>query len=327
MQENILEVSNLKTYFDVPRGTVKAVDGISLTLKPGETIGVVGESGCGKSVLGLSILNLITPPGRIKSGSVHFKGKNLFSCSEAELSHIRGKEMAMIFQEPLRSLNPVRTVGDQIAEVLQIHEGMSKTEALQKAVQLLKQVEVTDPGRRVHNYPHEFSGGMRQRAMIAMGLACNPQVLLADEPTAGLDVTIQAQILDLMKRLKESAEMAMLLITHDLAIVSQMCSRVLVMYAGQVVEQGSVREVLHHPKHPYTRALLDAIPGAAKDRNRLGVLKGISPDPADLPQGCHFHTRCPNVTEKCRIEEPTEVVDGETVVKCWARAEKGAITV
>jgi peptide/nickel transport system ATP-binding protein/oligopeptide transport system ATP-binding protein len=321
----ILEVSELTTHFFTPRGVVKALDRVSLTLEPGETLGIVGESGCGKSVLGFSILNLINPPGRIISGSVRFKGKELLTSSETELERLRGKEISMIFQEALRSLNPVRTIGDQIAEVLQIHEGMKRSAAIEKAVQLLKDVEITAPERRIYNYPHEFSGGMRQRAMIAMGLACSPQVLIADEPSAGLDVTIQAQILDLMRRLRERVATAILLITHDVGIVAQMCRRVMVIYAGRVVEVGPVSRVLRNPLHPYTRGLLQALPEAAGGQRRLGAMPGIAPDPADLPSGCNFHPRCPNVHEPCYLEDPPEIGSNDgRIVRCWLYANKGA---
>jgi peptide/nickel transport system ATP-binding protein len=321
---SILEVSELTTHFLIPRGVVRALDRVSFALEPKETLGIVGESGCGKSVLGLSILNLINPPGRIVSGSVIFKGKELLKSSEVELERLRGKELSMIFQESLRSLNPVRTVGSQIAEVLWTHEGVKRSDAMEKAVQLLRKVEITAPERRANNYPHEFSGGMRQRAMIAMALACSPQVLIADEPTAGLDVTIQAQILDFMRRLRERVATAILLITHDVGIVAQMCSKVAVMYAGRLVEVGPVRKVLRIPLHPYTRGLLRALPAAGGGQHRLGAMPGIAPDPANLPSGCHFHPRCPDSFEPCSVEEPPEVGENDgRSVRCWLYADKG----
>ncbi|PZN06662.1 MAG: dipeptide ABC transporter ATP-binding protein DppD, partial [Bacillota bacterium] len=290
----------------------------------GETLAVVGESGCGKSVTALSIMRLIpSPPGRIEAGEILFEGRDLLRLPEEEMRHIRGNEISMIFQEPMTSLNPVFTVGDQIAEVFMLHRGMGRREALEQAVEMLRHVGIPAPERRVREYPHQMSGGMRQRVMIAMALACHPKLLIADEPTTALDVTIQAQILDLMRRLKEELGMAILLITHDLGVVAEMAERVVVMYAGRVVEEGDVYSVFRNPVHPYTEGLLRSIPRLDEDRERLPAIEGTVPSPGQMPRGCPFHPRCPYATDTCREVEPRLEQLGEgRYAACHLAAER-----
>jgi oligopeptide/dipeptide ABC transporter ATP-binding protein len=300
----LLKVENLQTHFFTEDGVVKAVDGVDLDIKPGETLGVVGESGCGKSVTALSIMRLVSRPGRIVGGRILFNGRDLASLSEEEMRRIRGNEIAMIFQEPMTSLNPVYTVGDQIAEAIMLHKGKSKREAMDMAVDLLRKVGIPLPERRVHEYPHQMSGGMRQRVMIAMALSCNPKLLIADEPTTALDVTIQAQILELMKQLRDDYGMAIMIITHDLGVVAEMADRVVVMYAGKVVEEAPVNALFRQPLHPYTEGLLTSIPRLDQARGRLHVIPGTVPNPLNLPKGCRFSTRCPYVQPECLAAEP-----------------------
>ena len=319
----LLQVADLQTYFYTEDGVSKAVDGVDYAVRKGETLGVVGESGCGKSVTALSIMRLIAdPPGKIVGGDILFDGQSLLKFSHQEMRKIRGNKISMIFQEPMTSLNPVFTIGSQIAEAIQLHQGLSKRAALDRAVEMLKLVGIPSPAQRVKEYPHELSGGMRQRAMIAMALSCNPQLLIADEPTTALDVTIQAQILDLMAGLKEEFHTAIILITHDLGIVAESVARVVVMYAGKIVEEADVYQLFENPLHPYTVGLLRSIPRLdqrAAKKERLQEIPGVVPMPSQLPTGCLFHPRCPNVMEVCRRERPTlKAQDGEGhQVRCW----------
>jgi peptide/nickel transport system ATP-binding protein len=319
----LLEVDGLKTHFFTRDGVVRAVDGVSFSVYPGETLAVVGESGCGKSVTSLSILRLIaSPPGRIVAGRLNFAGRDLLGLSEPEMRAVRGNEISMIFQEPMTSLNPVLTIGRQIAETLMLHRGFSRSEALQRAVEMLKLVNMPEPERRVTQYPHQISGGMRQRVMIAMALACDPRLLIADEPTTALDVTIQAQILDLMRKLKEKTGAAIVLITHDLGVVAEMAQRVVVMYAGRKVEEAPVAALFAQPRHPYTRGLLNSIPhlGAAgvSGRKRLQEIPGMVPSLREAIAGCIFAPRCAHATQRCRSEyPPLEHKSAGHMVACW----------
>ena len=318
----LLSVEELKTWFFTRDGVVRAVDGVSFAVYPGETLAVVGESGCGKSVTSLSILRLIaSPPGRVVGGRVMFEGRDLLGLPEREMRDLRGNQISMIFQEPMTSLNPVLTIGRQIAEALILHRGMSRAEALARAVEMLRLVEIPEPERRVGEYPHQLSGGMRQRVMIAMALACNPRLLIADEPTTALDVTIQAQILDLMRALKDKTGAAIVLITHDLGVVAEMAQRVVVMYAGRIVEEAPVDLLFARPRHPYTRGLLSSIPrlgqGAA-GRRRLAEIPGVVPSLKEEARGCLFAARCAHATERCRRDAPAlEGKGGGHWVACW----------
>ncbi|WP_284058293.1 ABC transporter ATP-binding protein [Thermalbibacter longus] len=318
--DELLRVEDLRTYFFHRGTTVRAVDGISYQLNRGEVLGVVGESGSGKTVSGLSLLRLIdSPPGRIVGGRIWFDGQDLLSLSEAEMREIRGNEIAMIFQEPLTSLNPVFTVGDQIVEALVLHRGLTRAQAREETINLLARVGIPNPPERFKAYPHQLSGGMRQRAMIAMALSCRPKLLIADEPTTALDVSIQAQILELMKELQRDFGMAMIFITHDLGVISEVCDRVNVMYAGRIVEQGTTPQLFTAPRHPYTWGLLDCLPRIDEPRRqRLTPIIGQPPNLARLPSGCTFHPRCPYAWDKCRIEEPPlfRLPEGQTV-RCW----------
>ncbi len=303
----LLKIEQLQTHFFTEAGTVRAVDGVSLMVRKGETLGIVGESGCGKSVTALSVLRLIpTPPGKIVGGNIYLDGRDLLKLPEDEMRKVRGASISMIFQEPMTSLNPVFTVGDQIAEGIRLHQRLSKRESWNKAIEMLRIVRVADPDRRVKEYPHQMSGGMRQRVMIAMALSCNPQLLIADEPTTALDVTIQAQILELLSQLKTELGMAVMLITHDLGVVADTAARVAVMYAGRVVEEAPVMELFANPKHPYTQGLLSSIPRIEKSerRPRLQAIPGMVPDMLELPKGCKFQARCSKVFEPCYGEEP-----------------------
>ncbi|MGK5082628.1 ABC transporter ATP-binding protein [Bdellovibrionota bacterium FG-1] len=311
IREKILEVKNLKTSFFTEDGEVKAVDQISFDVYKGKTLGIVGESGCGKSVTSLSIMRLIpNPPGKIVGGQILYKGKDLTQIDLAEMRRIRGNEISMIFQEPMTSLNPVFTIGNQIREAIALHQDLPRSEVHNKAVEMLKLVGIPSPEKRVHDYPHQLSGGMRQRVMIAMALSCNPQVLIADEPTTALDVTIQAQILDLLRDLQAKVGLALILITHDLGVIAEMADEVVVMYAGNIVEQGNVREIFANPKMPYTRGLLNSIPTLSQDptgrikKNRLETIPGIVPNLLHLPKGCRFQERCSFVMDVCRQAEP-----------------------
>ncbi|MGH7105164.1 MAG: ABC transporter ATP-binding protein [Acetobacteraceae bacterium] len=301
----LLAVEGLETQFFTADGTVRAVDGVSLSIASGETLGIVGESGCGKSVTALSILRLLPAKGaRVTAGTIRFEGRDLLRLSEAEMRAIRGNRIAMIFQEPMTSLNPVHTIGAQIAEAVRIHQKLSPAAARARAAETLKLVRIPDAPRRLADYPHQFSGGMRQRAMIAMALACNPKLLIADEPTTALDVTIQAQILRLMLELKTRIGAAVMLITHDLGVVAETCQRVIVMYAGRTVEEAPVLELFDRPAHPYTRGLLTSIPGRGGGRRRLTEIPGVVPSLREPIVGCPFAPRCPMVIERCRNETP-----------------------
>ena len=314
----LLDVKNLETEFKVKRGTVKAVNGVSFQVDKGEILAVVGESGSGKSVTSLSIMGLIRDPGRVSGGEILFNGEDLLKMNHKEMEKIRGDRISMIFQEPMTSLNPVYRIKDQIMENILTHEKVSKEEAYKRAVKMLELVGIPDPEKRAHDYPHQMSGGMRQRVMIAMALSCHPELLIADEPTTALDVTIQAQILDLINRLRNELGMAVLLITHDLGVVAETADRVVVMYCGRVVEQASVMQLFTKPLHPYTRGLMDSIPRLDEDRERLYMIKGIVPDPTNLPKGCPFADRCDHCMDKCREHMPklVETEEGRQV-RCF----------
>jgi oligopeptide/dipeptide ABC transporter ATP-binding protein len=323
--EPLLEIDNLQTHFFTQAGVVRAVDGVSYSVRAGETLGVVGESGCGKSVTALSILRLVaSPPGRIVGGSIRFEGRNLLELRESEMEDIRGNDIAMIFQEPMTSLNPLLTIGRQIAEAVELHRGLSRREAWNAAIEMLRRVHIPEPERRVHSYPHQLSGGMRQRAMIAMALSCNPKLLIADEPTTALDVTIQAQILDLMRELQDTTGAAIVLITHDMGVVAENADRVVIMYAGRKVEEATADDLFEQPGHPYAKGLLGSLPNlevAAKldpRRARLSEIKGMVPSLANLPQGCSFAPRCGFATDDCRAAYPplAEHRPGHWVA-CW----------
>lgn len=321
MQQNkLLQVNNLKTCFYTSDGIVKAVDDVSWEVDEGEVIGIVGESGCGKSVSALAILRLVPePPGKIVGGEILFKGQNLLMLSIKEMQKIRGNEISMIFQEPMTSLNPVFTIGDQIAETIQLHQKVKKREALEKAIEMLNLVGMPSPDKRVNEYPHELSGGMKQRAMIAMALSCNPQVLIADEPTTALDVTIQAQILDLMLKMKQEFRAAIVLITHDLGIIAETAQKVVVMYAGKVMEQADVIEIFDNPGHPYTQGLLNSLPKLnSVHKQKLSTIPGIVPGLYDLPVGCKFSPRCNHVMDICPQSEPDLIeLSKRHISRCW----------
>lgn len=325
--EPLLAIENLRTRFHTIDGVVNAVDGVDFEVYPGETMGLVGESGCGKSVTALSILQLLRcPPGEIQ-GRILFQGKNLLGLDSDGIRKIRGNAISMIFQEPMTSLNPVLKIGDQISESVRVHEGMTRREAWRWAVEMLRMVRIPSPGARSREYPHKLSGGMRQRAMIAMSLSCNPQLILADEPTTALDVTIQAQIMDLMVRLKEDFKTAIVLITHDLGVIAEMASRVVVMYAGKVVEEASVKEIFKDPRHPYTQGLLGSIPVMGR-KDQIGIrlqeIKGMVPSPLEMPVGCRFHPRCFRTMDVCSEKEPPMVkLSQHRRVNCWLAAEIG----
>ena len=324
--DEILRVEDLRTEFRTSDGVVRAVDGVSFEIQRGQTMGLVGESGCGKSVTALSILKLIDYPGRIASGRIMFDDLDLAEVEPEEMRKIRGAKIAMIFQEPMTSLNPVFTIGDQIAETVEVHKKVKRKEAWDRAIEMLKLVGIPSPERRVHDYPHHMSGGMRQRAMIAMALSCDPELLIADEPTTALDVTIQAQILDLMRSLQERLKMSILLISHDLGVVAETCEEVAVMYAGQVVERAKVRDLFRSPQMPYTEGLLNSIPrlGMTQDE-RLAVIEGTVPNPLRWPTGCRFAPRCRYRFEKCDQPPPLFPVDGQ-LARCWL-IEEGRRTV
>jgi oligopeptide transport system ATP-binding protein len=319
MPEPLLEVDDLKTVFPTRDGIVKAVDGVSFRLDPGETLGIVGESGCGKSVTALSIMRLLQHPGKIVGGKVLFLGRDLTKVSEGEMREIRGQEIAMIFQDPMTSLNPVFRTGWQVAEPVRLHQSMDKARAMGVAVSMLGKVGISSPESRARDYPHQFSGGMRQRAMRAMGLTTLPKVLIADEPTTALDVTIQAQILELLRDVNRDFGTATILITHNLGVVAGMCERVMVMYAGRIVESGPTADVFAHPKHPYTWSLLRSIPRLDADVHEpLKPIEGLPPDLMRLPLGCAFHPRCPFKVERCSRDTPALNRVGETqLAACW----------
>jgi peptide/nickel transport system ATP-binding protein/oligopeptide transport system ATP-binding protein len=321
--EALLSVRDLRAWFFTDQGVAKAVDGVSFDVLAGETLGIVGESGCGKTVTSLSLLGLLPrPPARIMDGSsIRFRGEELVGAQERRLRALRGNDISMIFQEPMSSLNPVRRVGSQITEPLRVHRGMPRKAARAHAIRLLEEVGIPEPGRRVDEYPHQLSGGMRQRVMIAMALACEPRLLIADEPTTALDVTIQAQILELLAQLRESHNMSVLLITHDLGVVAEVCDRVIVMYAGQVVEQGTVHQVFAEPAHPYTRALLDALPSVDDPGQPLVAIPGTVPSPSRWPEGCRFEPRCRFAASGCERPQDLMLLDSAAhparVARCW----------
>src|SRR3982751_6323331 len=318
---HLLEVRDLQSHFQTRAGLVRAVDGVSFYVDRGELLGIVGESGCGKSITALSIMRLISPPGRIAGGQIFFEGQNLLDLPDEQMRAIRGDDIAMIFQDPMTSLNPVFTVGEQIAEALRLHRKLSRKHARQAAIEAMREVAIPDPARRVNDYPHQLSGGMRQRVMIAMALACNPKLLIADEPTTALDVTIQAQILELLDDLRKQRELAVLLITHDLGVVAEVADRVAVMYTGRIVEESPVDELFARPKHPYTEGLLRSVPKLTSTqvirKERLETIEGVVPKPTDLPPGCHFAPRCPHRMPRCTAEEiPLYQLEGSVQVRC-----------
>lgn len=324
---HLLEVKNLQTHFPTKAGIVKSVNDVSFHLDEGELLGLVGESGCGKSITALSIMKLIAQPGKIVSGTIKFKGEELTTATNERMRQIRGNDIAMIFQDPMTSLNPVYTVGEQIAEALRLHRILDKRQAWQAAIQAMKEVAIPDAARRANDYPHQLSGGMRQRIMIAMALACDPELLIADEPTTALDVTIQAQILELLNELRKTRKLAVLLITHDLGVVAEVADRVCVMYTGKIVEESSVEEIFETPKHPYTQGLLRSVPkmravGETKEQ-RLQTIDGTVPSPTNLPQGCHFAPRCQFRMEKCTHGEiPLFELENGVEVRCVLYDEK-----
>jgi oligopeptide/dipeptide ABC transporter ATP-binding protein len=317
--EPLLRVASLRTYFDTPAGVIRAVDGVDLEVHEQETVCIVGESGCGKSVTALSIMGLVRKPGLIQPGSsLLFRGRDMTKMPDSELRKIRGNEMAMIFQEPMTSLNPVFTVGDQIAEAVRLHQRVGAAEGMDRAVEMMRLVGIPSPKERARNYPHQMSGGQRQRVMIAMALSCNPALLVADEPTTALDVTIQAQILELMKELRGRLGTAILMITHDLGVVAEMADRVVVMYAGKVVEQGTVADVFNRPQHPYTEALLGSMPMLGMDQSKqLRVIRGVVPSALDWPHGCRFAPRCDLAFDRCTQESPPLLTVGDQKAACW----------
>ncbi len=320
----LLEVNNLTTHFFTQDGVVKAVDGITYDLEEGEVLGVVGESGCGKSVHALSIMRLVpSPPGRTVAGEVIFEGENLLEMDDSEMRNIRGNRIAMVFQEPMTSLNPVLTIGRQLTETLELHQGMNKQQARDRAAELLQTVGIPDAARRLVDYPHQFSGGMRQRVMIAMALSCNPKLIIADEPTTALDVTIQAQILELMQDLARDFGTAMIIITHNLGVVARYADNVNVMYAGNIIETGSAEEIYHNPRHPYTLALLNSVPRLdASERVKLDAIEGLPPDLVNLPEGCSFAPRCKYIYERCVEETPVlEIAAEGHTSACWRHQE------
>ena len=320
MSRRLLSVRNLKTSFFTHVGEVKAVRGISFDVNQGEVLGIVGESGSGKSVTSLSIMGLLQHPGRVVDGEIFFQDQDILSYGKRRMRRVRGKEIAMIFQDPMTSLNPVYTVGNQIMEMLQEHEDIGKGEAKRRAIEMLRMVGIPSPEKRIHNYPHEFSGGMRQRAMIAIALACSPKLLIADEPTTALDVTIQAQIIDLMKQLQKDLNMSILLITHDFGVVSQIAERVAVMYAGKIVEEGPLEQIFEDPWHPYTKLLILSIPGIKVTRGgRLESISGTVPNPLHFPEGCRFAPRCPYAMDICHKQAPEELVVGKRRVSCFLK--------
>ncbi len=318
---HLLEVKNLQTHFPTRGGLVKAVNDVSFHIDAGELVGLVGESGCGKSITALSLMRLVAPPGKIVGGSILFKDEDLLKASDDRMREIRGDDVSMIFQDPMTSLNPVFTVGEQIAEALRLHRKLNKKAAWSQAIEAMKEVSIPDPARRANDYPHQLSGGMRQRVMIAMALACDPELLIADEPTTALDVTIQAQILELLNELRQTRKLAVLLITHDLGVVAEVADRVCVMYTGKIVEQSPVAELFAKPKHPYTQGLLRSVPklrgiGEAKEI-RLSTIEGTVPSPTNLPSGCHFAPRCEFVMETCTVGAiPLYELKNEVKVRC-----------
>lgn len=319
MDKHLIEIQGLSTYFHMESGVAKAVEDVSFYIDSGETLGLVGESGCGKSVTSLSIMRLIpSPPGNIEKGRILFRNRDLLGITKPEMRKVRGNDIAMIFQEPMTSLNPVFTIGSQIIEAVTLHQQVGKKEARNRTIEMLKLVGISDPEQRVDEYPHQHSGGMRQRAMIAMALSCNPVLLIADEPTTALDVTIQAQIMELIEKLKDEFDMSILLITHDLGVVAESTERMEVMYAGRIVEEGKTSDIFAYTGHPYTKGLIKSVPRLDTLRDRLSVIEGTVPDVADLPAGCSFNPRCPLADERCRREIPElEIIDNNHTTRCF----------
>jgi peptide/nickel transport system ATP-binding protein/oligopeptide transport system ATP-binding protein len=323
----LLEVKNLKTYFYTDEGIGRAVDGMDFVIRKGETLGMIGESGCGKSVSALSIMQLVaSPPGRIIEGEIWFEGEDLLKKTPSEIKKIRGNDISMIFQEPMTSLNPVFTIGNQIIEPIILHQKLDKEKARKKAIEMLDMVGISSPEKQINNYPHQLSGGMRQRAMIAMALSCEPKLLIADEPTTALDVTIQAQILELLKKIREEKGMAVMMITHDLAVIAEVSDKVLVAYAGKALEYADVETIFREPRHPYTQALYDSIPRLTDTKKRrLEVIPGMVPNPLEFPPGCRFHPRCKFTKSFCKEEEPgLEEVSNMHKVRCFIYDENKA---
>jgi len=323
----LLSLENLSTSFSTSKGVVPAVSGVSLSIRPAEILGLVGESGCGKSVTALSIMRLVAPPGRVVQGRILFEGRDLASLDAKAMCRIRGDQIAMIFQEPMTSLNPVHTVGRQVSEAIRVHRRVGRAQARARTLEMFRLAGIPEPEARYHCYPHQLSGGLRQRVMIAMALVCDPRLLIADEPTTALDVTIQAQILDLLRDLRQRLRMAILLITHDLGVVAELCDRVVVMYAGEVVEEADVYALFAQPRHPYTLGLLGSIPGAgasAGGTGRLPAIPGVVPDLLRLPGGCRFHPRCPCAREECRAQAPPLFdLGGGHRARCWNVQDQG----
>lgn len=323
MSEKLIDIKNLKTHFFTENGVIPAVNGVSFSAKEGEVVAIVGESGCGKSVTSLSILQLINKPGKIVNGKILFNGKDLTTFSEKQIRKIRGNKISMIFQEPLTSLNPVFTIGNQISESIRLHQNLDKKQAKQETIEVLKKVGLPNPNKHYSSFPHQLSGGMRQRVMIAMALSCNPELLIADEPTTALDVTIQAQILNLMKELREELQTTILLITHDLGVVAEMADKVVVMYGGEVVEQNNVYDLFENPKHPYTKGLLHSTPKIQELDYKLESIEGNVPTPDQLPKGCKFNDRCPFAMDKCKGEDPPLIgMEEDSLVRCWLHEKK-----
>lgn len=321
-EEYLVDIKNERLSFFTPAGEVKALNDVSIHLKEGEVLGIVGESGSGKSVTAYSLMGLTAHPGKLIGGTLQFNGHEIEKMGEKEMRKIRGKEISIIFQDPMTSLNPVYTIGNQITEVIRLHTDKDKKQAYARAKELLELVGINEPEKRLKQYPHELSGGMRQRVMIAMALACQPQILIADEPTTALDVTIQAQILDLIRGLNEQMNTSVLFITHDLGVVSELCDTVIVMYTGRIVEKAPVRELFNDPKHPYTVGLMSAIPRITKDRPPLETIEGVVPNPTERISGCSFWPRCPHATEQCKQGEPPVVqLSEERQVRCWLYAD------
>ena len=327
--ETILDVQNLQTNFHTPSGVVPAVGGVSFQLKQGSVLGIVGESGSGKSVTAYSILQILTPPGRIDAGSIKFRGQELVGMTERDMRKIRGNKISIIFQDPMTSLNPVFTIGNQMIETILLHTQRNKEEAYNRAVEMLTMVGINDPEKRMHQYPYELSGGMRQRVMIAMALVCEPDILIADEPTTALDVTIQAQILELMRELQHRLGMAIIMITHDLGVVAGMCDEVIVMYAGHLVERGSAREIFYHPKHEYTKGLMRSVPRIeSEEKERLTPISGVPVDMLLLPSGCAFSPRCDRAMKVCLTQRPDEywINNHEHLASCWMNVKEGHLS-
>ncbi|MDI9496182.1 MAG: ABC transporter ATP-binding protein [Bacillota bacterium] len=321
---SLLQVKDLYTSFFTSSGEVKAVNGVSFNLEEGKVLGIVGESGSGKSVTAYSILQILTHPGRIVSGSIKLKGKELVGCSKETIQKIRGNQISIIFQDPMTSLNPVFTIGNQLMEAILLHTNRNKEEAKDRAIEMLRLVGINEPEKRIDQYPHEFSGGMRQRVMIAMALACEPDILIADEPTTALDVTIQAQILDLMKELQKKLGMAIILITHDLGVVAEMCDDIIVMYAGQISERGTADDIFYNPKHEYTKGLLKSIPTVQNQKQRLKPIGGNPVDLLNMPDGCPFAPRCDNAMKICLSVNPVEIkLEGKHTSRCWMNVREG----